>query len=214
MAVKVVSQLHSATGLQRVDLHAPGPHYGLPDGWQAQLTILALPDPLPSPQEMAAAKEALALLPPERFGSGIRLRPMALTTGRGERLRLERPLLVGAVVWAGDGSRIEATWSSDGRLRTVHHGPPEGASELERRLRQVLGLARRGRPPIFQGREECLQVLRQAAQELRRQGHYPSQDKVAQLLSQRGMTWAADPKTALRSWLRRFAISWHGDVLS
>jgi hypothetical protein len=95
-----------------------------------------------------------------------------------------------------------------------------GVRELAERLRRwydqhLLGRVVRGRPlgsGAFSSRQECLTTLRDAVQTLRQQGKRPTQQAVADLLSEWGLTAAAQPLDTLLYWLRHYGISWRDVV--
>gem|GEM_PF-2940656 len=95
-----------------------------------------------------------------------------------------------------------------------------GVKELAQKLQRwynhhLLGRAVRGRPlgsGAFSSRQECLVTLRDAAQTLRHQGKRPTQQAVADLLSEWGLTTAAQPLDTLLYWLRHYGISWRDVV--
>lgn len=201
--VKAHEQRHPG-GLARLDIHVPGSRYRLPDDWQVLLTFLGSSGPL-AREELDQALPELGL-PRERFGTGIPLPSLRLG-----RRRYKRLVLVGVCILT-PGGRVEGFWDGKGTLQAVHHGAPGEAASLERALRRVLGLVRRGRPlgtGTFRSRSHCLKALRAAADVVRAKGEVPTQERVAQVLVEAEyIRHNVDSLNTLRRWLKRWGIAW------
>ncbi len=205
------------SGAFRRDYTLPADGTIVPRGWTATMTIVGVPAEVAESERgelLATLREAL-----DSWGLSGRGGPLCEWEDVvGPR---RRGALLRVVASSEDGFSADMGYRGG---RVVIYGislPSEGmtADRLDRHIRSAVNVAklvRRHRPRgtgAFADREELLRTLREVVQRLQAEGKRPTEERVAQALSERGLTIATDARDTLRSWMRRYEVSWERDVL-